>query len=290
MSSMMALFVHAFLSTPSARRATDGVRVGGFLARFLSTPSARRATSSPCPVRLRHPDFYPRPPRGGRLWSTASASPFINFYPRPPRGGRRIRGFRCGMQGYFYPRPPRGGRLASSTASPYSVRFLSTPSARRATWHSWISFALEIDFYPRPPRGGRLRTSRNWKPAPEFLSTPSARRATRTVCGRKQERPISIHALREEGDACRLPQCRPSLRFLSTPSARRATEWALRCNIRRSISIHALREEGDHGRGSRLYEFMISIHALREEGDVSVSLLFAVVPNFYPRPPRGGRR
>ena len=80
------------------------------------------------------------------------------------------------------------------------------------------------------------------------------------------------------------------------------------------ISIHALREEGDAG--ARLYRAggrSISIHALREEGDVfvfhslrpmslflstpsarratsSVSTSSIIPANFYPRPPRGGRR
>ena len=57
-----------------------------------------------------------------------------------------------------------------------------------------------------------------------FLSTPSARRATRTGLrfdGENQS--ISIHALREEGDAFFLVQQPPILIFLSTPSARRAT-------------------------------------------------------------------
>ena len=56
------------------------------------------------------------------------------------------------------------------------------------------------------------------------------------------------------------------------------------------ISIHALREEGDTA-WSRLQDFgVISIHALREEGDI---VRFGFTPkrfDFYPRPPRGGRR
>ena len=60
----------------------------------------------------------------------------------------------------FYPRPPRGGR-------PYAIgdlvaynKFLSTPSARRATSCRviWVQSLLE------------------------FLSTPSARRATFSEC------------------------------------------------------------------------------------------------------------
>ena len=34
----------------------------------------------------------------------------------------------------------------------------------------------------------------------------------------------------------------------------------------------------------------ISIHALREEGDLQGVVLHGVALNFYPRPPRGGRR
>ena len=56
--------------------------------------------------------------------------------------------------------------------------------------------------------------------------------------------------------------------FLSTPSARRATP-----------------AEG----GADLVH-VISIHALREEGDVATCFRKPMMPNFYPRPPRGGRR
>ena len=62
--------------------------------------------------------------------------------------------------------------------------------------------------------------------------------------------------------------------------------WSLR-----KISIHALREEGDgvhhlfrHQTGG------ISIHALREEGDATMTLFLSTTMDFYPRPPRGGRR
>ena len=56
-----------FLSTPSARRATLGLPVDGIFGKFLSTPSARRATQVQAAVRGPHRNFYPRPPRGGRL-------------------------------------------------------------------------------------------------------------------------------------------------------------------------------------------------------------------------------
>ena len=79
---------------------------------------------------------------------------------------------------------------------------------------------------------------------------------------------ISIHALREEGDSVYFQTVPSSSTFLSTPSARRATrpEWC---------------EKILSG---------ISIHALREEGDRSSSCTTHRPSDFYPRPPRGGRR
>ena len=79
----------------------------------------------------------------------------------------------------------------------------------------------------------------------EFLSTPSARRATFFGTEEVETWIISIHALREEGDAIAADMTGELRQFLSTPSARRAT-GAVRhlCRLQR-ISIHALREEGD---------------------------------------------
>ncbi len=149
--------------------------------RFLSTPSARRATGDP---------------RNGNR-------PEKHFYPRPPRGGRPLVAQRIGRtSSNFYPRPPRGGRLVDRLcAVEQGIRFLSTPSARRATGDPRNGNRPEKHFYPRPPRGGRPlvaqrigRTSSNFYPRPPrggrqtrraviseastFLSTPSARRAT----------------------------------------------------------------------------------------------------------------
>ena len=152
-------------------------------------------------------------------------------------------------------------------SSIYTNLFLSTPSARRATYGScshrssgmisihalreegdYFTSCLpspQKDFYPRPPRGGRRRKALpynfHWK--------------------------ISIHALREEGDQ-HSGTGGPSLRkFLSTPSARRATDLNFCRFCFFPISIHALREEGDIRRKDRPVRKRISIHALREEGD-----------------------
>ena len=147
--------------------------------------------------------FYPRPPRGGRRLSATSCSYRDRyFYPRPPRGGRRdISSDLTAAVKNFYPRPPRGGRPPDAHGIRAALAFLSTPSARRATFELSVWIELPLYFYPRPPRGGR--------PGISGRSSPKSL--------------ISIHALREEGDI-RPPVCttRP-MSFLSTPSARRAT-------------------------------------------------------------------
>ena len=145
-----------FLSTPSARRATSKSRPSIKPETFLSTPSARRATRYPGGDGSRLGDFYPRPPRGGRP---------------------RLR-TRASLSWYFYPRPPRGGRRASLSVVDESFTFLSTPSARRATWGRYRLGLPVTDFYPRPPRGGRLSPCATVISESLFLSTPSARRAT----------------------------------------------------------------------------------------------------------------
>ena len=179
-------FVDAlFLSTPSARRATicgldamsalaisihalreegDGPLTCAFdiSSQFLSTPSARRATC--------HHSC-------NQLMLLIS----IHALREEGDGSSSHRPCRCR---YFYPRPPRGGRLVTSVALLTSSKFLSTPSARRATSFGARPCAASGYFYPRPPRGGRLRRSGRW-PVPD---------------------PISIHALREEGDFSR-PKC-----------------------------------------------------------------------------------
>ena len=259
--------------------------------------------------------FYPRPPRGGRPATNLPSTPLSDFYPRPPRGGRLEHGLAHRRAGVISIHALReegdpqeminqmltSGFLSTPSArratnlrccSRFSFLFLSTPSARRATCIVFgiiigscdfyprpprggrppvnaVVFALKLDFYPRPPRGGRLRHSTmTVYLGIVFLSTPSARRATPAARLRQPERHISIHALREEGDAGRSRSASTTTRFLSTPSARRATIRSKMESLRRRISIHALREEGDR----------------RNCGPSGPR------PDFYPRPPRGGRQ
>ena len=102
-------------------------------------------------------NFYPRPPRGGRLLPLARSRACSNFYPRPPRGGRH--GQRTsfgGCHGNFYPRPPRGGRRKQKEIY-YGYQEISIHALREE---------------------GDGKTYGTLKFMLEFLSTPSARRAT----------------------------------------------------------------------------------------------------------------
>ena len=212
-----------FLSTPSARRATfnkvhktnlkyisihalceEGdkfaTHTSGQLVPFLSTPSARRATGA----------IY--------LWYTLPQY----FYPRPLRGGRPTRMFSSTHRSHFYPRPLRGGRPSRHAEQHRQIRFLSTPSARRATELPDVplgSFLISIHalceegdprcprctsprchFYPRPLRGGR----------PGFRLVYAAFRYFY---------PRPLRGGRPLADL----GCTITSEFLSTPSARRAT-------------------------------------------------------------------
>ena len=148
----------------------------------------------------------------------------------------------------------------------------------------------------------------------KFLSTPSARRATLVLLHRLAGPPISIHALREEGDLH--PEeydAMPRKIFLSTPSARRATAFSMMDKVsfaiflstpsarRATAALHPFcicwrflstpsARRATYTMGDRGELRNISIHALREEGDIGTARQQTRPRNFYPRPPRGGRR
>ena len=146
---------------------------------FLSTPSARRAT------------LQGRPSRPSRKISIHALR----------EEGDAVVNRAVAVQDDFYPRPPRGGRLSGLSGSSPGSSFLSTPSARRATF---VFVLVMVD-------------------ESRFLSTPSARRATYPRCSPCGWSAISIHALREEGDSGSAASKTTRKTFLSTPSARRAT-------------------------------------------------------------------
>ena len=170
--------VHNFYPRPPRGGRPTSISVAFAFLRFLSTPSARRATGKVRRENRPLRNFYPRPPRGGRRQCIRSKTFPQHFYPRPPRGGRPSIAAARSRHCYFYPRPPRGGRQLPEYKTPPLDSFLSTPSARRATWRRCCIRLLGSNFYPRPPRGGRQRSCISLVRAPIFLSTPSARRAT----------------------------------------------------------------------------------------------------------------
>ena len=126
----------------------------------------------------------------------------MNFYPRPPRGGRLSALWAMtSWHRYFYPRPPRGGRHKDEThffidavisihalseegdpayqvANPNVGVFLSTPSARRATRSvETARILIRISIHALREEGDLPRVVSSLCLI-VFLSTPSARRAT----------------------------------------------------------------------------------------------------------------
>ena len=79
------------------------------------------------------------------------------------------------------------------------VKFLPTPSARRATKVNGVALAI-AQFLPTPSSRRATAHTVGQPKSSEFLPTPSARRATRNVGIHAVLLSISTHALREEGD------------------------------------------------------------------------------------------
>ena len=305
--------VHKFLSTPSARRATRRKR----WERPHSWISIHALREEGDLLRQRFDgitlDFYPRPPRGGRLQRDilhVSVHKFLST-PSARRATRRKRwerphswisihalreeGDKPRKRAWppstnFYPRPPRGGRPWRLNPKTAGERFLSTPSARRATPSRAIRPTRTSNFYPRPPRGGRPAGGlcRAGKSADFYPRPPRGGRQFFGVgCGLFRNfyprpprggRPVLglvlavVHA------------------FLSTPSARRATSLPKAVVKDREISIHALREEGDDGKTLTAFEgdkFLSTPSARR--ATLSRRQAGSAPAYFYPRPPRGGR-
>ena len=192
---------------------------------FLSTPSARRATEYSDWFTDNQINFYPRPPRGGRLMYLGFTVQAADISIHALREEGDLSGIgNLFSSADFYPRPPRGGRPSFLVSAAVCFGISIHALREEGDSHAGSSPAGLPNFYPRPPRGGRHVTTLNYPRIIEFLSTPSARRAT----------------------SARGSRFVWSARFLSTPSARRAT----------TIQHFDMLSNAD----------------------------------FYPRPPRGGRR
>ena len=198
----------------------------GYVTKFLSSPSARRATQSGKTCTCVPSNFYPRPPRGGRHAHISIPAPFAQFLSTP--SARRATAFPVHAHSLHTFLSTPSARRATNPPYKYALEFvvfLSTPSARRATppipslemfkqisihalreegdMPTFTALRWILNFYPRPPRGGRPSRPTCLPQSAQFLSTPSARRATAYSSRSARFRTISIHALREEGDASR---------------------------------------------------------------------------------------
>ena len=147
-------------------------------AEFLSTPSARRATARRLELARMCTDFYPRPPRGGRLkgqkkvvgrylfLSTPSArratqkgctgwdSQVISIHALREEGDPpQRRGITARRN--FYPRPPRGGRPRLSGVPLRTLEISIHALREEGDTSKRLRPCLSGHFYPRPPRGGR---------------------------------------------------------------------------------------------------------------------------------------
>ena len=198
-SSMRFLCIHFYPRPPRGGRLKP-VKLKGNTIEFLSTPSARRATDEQFVLLLSH---------GISIHALREEGDpgLVRHHPYDHISIHALR---------------EEGDTTRLSSAESKRKFLSTPSARRATqcamsYITTINISIHAlreegdgaaphgkqsgrNFYPRPPRGGRR---------------PDRHPGCHDHC-------ISIHALREEGDY-------PSLM----------------ARIRSEISIHALREEGD---------------------------------------------
>ena len=171
----------------------------------------------------------------------------INFYPRPPRGGRLERALVAHRSAPFLSTPSaRRATRGCSQSARYdliSIHALREEGDLPRQQQGYFCLQISIHalreegdartpkpigracpyFYPRPPRGGRLRHTQ------ELVVG---------VC-------ISIHALREEGDLSRCLEI--NLRAdISIHALREEGDVGVaRLAHGLIISIHALREEGD---------------------------------------------
>ena len=258
-----------FLSTPSARRATWPDDAVNYCTEFLSTPSARRATGDASGVQ-RAPviSIHALREEGDAAVNDLLQRHNISIHALREEGDPfRHRSER--VKEDFYPRPPRGGRHQTTLTAEMYRKFLSTPSARRATRaRPSRENRPEISIHALREEGDPFSAVRFWLQK-VFLSTPSARRATLAACAALHADAISIHALREEGDTVPSSETTSVEDFYPRPPR----------GGRPPVGT----------RKAACHELFLSTPSARRT-TVSVSPEAAVLPNFYPRPPRGGRR
>ena len=167
---------------------------------------------------------------------------------------------------YFYPRPPRGGRPLRKGLGVQYQRISIHALREEGDGELSQVCGLDHDFYPRPPRGGRLKSRQSLIDYQDFYPRPP--RGGRRPCHRWRFRgsPISIHALREEGDC---PTCFKFYHFMDFYPR----------PPRRGRPVSLLQSA-----------YQADFYPRPPRGGRRNALLRMPMPNdFYPRPPRGGR-
>ena len=170
-----------------------------------------------------------------------------------------------------------------STPSSTSSRFLSTPSARRAT-SAVEAVKGGLQFLSTPSARRATKIAGPYDNILVFLSTPSARRATGGRSGLFVEAVHFYPRPPRGGRPPPAPHQPRRIQFLSTPSARRATaQFCSNCGASLFLSTPSARRAtcsqfiGHKARN-------ISIHALREEGDQTFTWSSGVVARFLSTP------
>ena len=100
---------------------------------FLSTPSARRATAQPDATDCQSNISIHALREEGDPRSIMRLQVRYNFYPRPPRGGRLAFAIPMSTPAIFLSTPSARRATLYNSDRPECHVFLSTPSARRAT-------------------------------------------------------------------------------------------------------------------------------------------------------------
>ena len=183
-----------------------------------------------------------------------------------------------------------GDRVAAAQFF-FDFLFLSTPSARRATCCRRHRTGRRcISIHSLREEGDN---DNDMMDARVGISIHALREEGDVPCttNRHSLCVISIHALREEGDASQAVLPYLASYFYPRPP-RGGRPGAHRHSGRYdAISIHALREEGDvlKEAGRVVQKLFLSTPSARR-ATAALAFLASLCKDFYPRPPRGGRR
>ena len=195
--------VVAFLSTPSARRAT-ALKTAKPVDYKISIHALREESD------LRHlgiwrgrgRNFYPRPPRGERLCRPRHRRQNKNISIHALREESDLGAGQAEFGHHISIHALREESDTPCLAMLFTSGNISIHALREESDESAGEFQVSgSHFYPRPPRGERHCSCGRHTYGQTFLSTPSARRATRQHGLYFPFHAISIHALREESDS-----------------------------------------------------------------------------------------